>query len=95
MRAGPARPWRSTQIVMILLCFGTGTICLAAKANANPPRWLAGVAVERTESGWDIELNFNSPLLRTSHSPEREGRLVEVMVMPLSGPSQTEDAFTF
>lgn len=95
MSARRSCPWRSTQIVMVLLCFGTCTICLAGEAIAKPPRWLSGVAVERTESGWDIDLNFNSPLLRTSHSPKREGRLVEVMVMPLSGPSQTEDAFTF
>jgi len=91
------RSWsrRSTGIIAILLCLGACTICLPATATENSPRWLAGVAVERAEKGWDIDLDFNSPLVRTSHSPEREGRLVEVVVMPLSGPSQTEDAFTF
>jgi hypothetical protein len=82
-------------ILTTSLYLGALIIWLPGVAAGETPRWLGDVSVERVGSGWNAHLIFNSPLVQTSHSPEKEGRLVEVAVRPLSDASRAESAFPF
>jgi hypothetical protein len=85
---------RGRFALLVVLSLGLASLPTGTRAADDPPgRWLSAIDIQPREGGWTIEVGFSSPLTLMSHSPRREGRLVEISVAPATVRDRSRDVF--